>query len=268
MQEVKKKFKVRRILLFFLLFPFSFKLSCAAVDVPKLNNAEEQVRYAYKLKDGEKYEQAVLAFEKVLEYFPEDTEWCVKAKLQIGDTLSLTDNIENYYKAIDAYSKILKEYPQRKKDCASALNQIARVYFALLNNDEMAIETLRKVIRDYYIDQPQSCARTHNFIGMIYKRASEFQKAAEEFQKTIHSFPSCKNEVVDALIHIGEIYKSRYNIEVDYEEAIPPLSRVANDLSVPEEKRTHAFRQIGAGFKNKKKNNKKISPFFLISPFP
>lgn len=158
MQEIKKKFKVRRILLFFLLFPFFFKLSYTAVDVPKLNNAEEQVRYAYKLKDSRKYEQAVLAFEKVLEYFPEDTEWCVKAQFQIGDTLDLTRNIQNYNKAIDAYSTILKEYPERRKDCARAINQIARVYFALLKNDEMAVETLKKGIRDYN-DQAQFCDR-------------------------------------------------------------------------------------------------------------
>jgi len=250
---------MKRILLFFLVFPFSFELSHAAVDVPKLHNAEEQVRYAYELKDSRKYEQAVLAFEKVAEYFPEDTEWCVKAQMGVGGVLELA---KNYNKAIDAYSRVPKEYPERKKDCAIAITQIARVYY-LLKDDEMAVETLKKGIRDYN-DQPQFCAQAHNFIGMIYHRAEEYEKAAEQYQKTIDCFPNCKNEVVDALINIGRIYKNQYNIEVDYEEAVPPSSKVANDLSLPGYKRADALFLMGNAYKRKGKYQEAIEIFKRI----
>jgi len=258
---LKEKLEVKRILLFFLVFTFSFKLSYAAVDVPKLNTAKEQVGYAYKLKGQKKYEQAVLAFEKVAEYFPEDREWCVTAQIEIGQTLRY--NIEDYYKAIDAFSKILREYPEQREDCARAIDEIAQIYNFNLENDEMAVEILKKGIRDYY-DQTQYCARAHNFIGMIYWEAGEYEKAIKEYQKTIDSFSNCKEEVIDALQRLGSIYKDPYNIESDYEEAIAPLRKIADDFSIPKDKRAYALVLMGDAYKGKCKYKEAIEIFKRI----
>lgn len=105
---------MKRIFVFIAAISIMLLLSCSEkIYIPDYNTAKEQYEFAKEEKDSYKiivnkekkrlkYERVVLAFDKVLQKFPEDKEYRPLALISIGDC----------YRSIDKYDKAAKSYEE------------------------------------------------------------------------------------------------------------------------------------------------------------
>ena len=132
--------------LLLLLVGVSLSIGCSVtqptIEIPHLPTAKEQYFYAKRVhiseipradllkfakpeRQEEKLETIIYAYEKVVEYYPEDITVTPRAMVDIANCYEI---LKDYNTAINLYKKVLERYPENDFAYAAALYGVANCY--------------------------------------------------------------------------------------------------------------------------------------------
>lgn len=126
----------KRIALIFIIATIAVGMGCGPkIIIPEFNTAKEQYEFAKMQKDNsllarkdrreERYTQAILAFKKVIEKFPEDKQYCSVSLISIGECYYW---IDKFSKSAETYEEALKLYSNLNDIRPFALYGVALSY--------------------------------------------------------------------------------------------------------------------------------------------
>ncbi len=118
-------------------------------NIERKDNGLEQVQYAINTwgsKGSKQWKREAIAFDAVLQYFPEDRLACAKACS--GMVSIYARYLRDYRRAIVEADIILSQYPDQKEQCSHALLDKAFSYM-MLKDFENAGKAYREVINEY-----------------------------------------------------------------------------------------------------------------------
>ncbi len=131
---------------------------------------------------GQKYDEAIEAYQKTVEKFPESKS-AEYALFFIGNALQKQDKNEE---AIERMEQAIEEHPD-SEHVPRYQAYIAEIYRGMGDTEE-AVNNYRKIADndEYYYDLRRSAQYR---IGKIYEDGNLFDKAIEEYEKLLKDFP-------------------------------------------------------------------------------
>ncbi len=178
-----------------------------AADVPRQESAEAQLKLAVSTqrksirKQGEERKailaEAIAAYAKVKEYFPQDHRQCATAALRIGD---LHRSLKEADRAIAAYNEAL-QYAEETRTGARALEQIGHVQRRSKRIDE-AMASYRAVA-DRFAAEASVAARSLVWAAKCQLAKKDVAGGRQTLRSVIERFPEESGAVVDAFDLIG-----------------------------------------------------------------
>jgi CHAT domain-containing protein/Tfp pilus assembly protein PilF len=197
-------------------------------------------------RNFEQLEYRLLAFNRVLDFFPEDNMWSGWALYEIAKTLSARGDInlaKTYYleilvqfvnntelvtkakirlleldagnknikNCIDSLRTIIKESNQFPEIQAEAQLFIGEVFY-LHKQYHKALVELEKVVLDYNF-QHEWCAVAQLLIGDIYSKFGQTQDVINAYLKVLKNYPHQESWLVLALDRIMDLSRKKDNYE-------------------------------------------------------
>jgi tetratricopeptide (TPR) repeat protein len=176
--------------------------AASGAEVPKRESAADQLKWAvsverrsHKKSAAEKkaiLAEAIEAFSKVKEYFPEDRKQCATAALRIGN---LHRSLREADKALAAYQEALV-YSEETRTAAMALEQIAHLQRRQNRLDE-ATASYRTVAERFAAEGPIA-ARSLVWSAKCELKKKNVSGARETLRQMIERFPDEAGTVIDA----------------------------------------------------------------------
>jgi tetratricopeptide (TPR) repeat protein len=179
-------------------------------EVPRKDNADEQLRFAVAQqrraikKSGEEKKailgEAIAAYSKVREWFPQDHKRAAAASLRIGN---LYRSLRDGDKAIAAYKDAM-QFPEESHVAAAALEQIGLVERRMSHLDQ-SIASLRSVA-EQYSGESAIAARALVTGAKVQLQKKDVAGARQTLRQVIEKFPEEETAVINAFDALATTY--------------------------------------------------------------
>jgi len=144
--------------------------------------------------------QAILSYQKVEVYFPEDSLWCSRSLIQIGEIFHILGDEE---RAERAFKRVREHFPNQTKEGASAELKLATL---TLDPIEVRIQRCQNIMR-LFPEERSTVAEAWIVLGDLYREFGDRGQSFVTYGQVMQSFSELRHLTAQARIKMGDLFK-------------------------------------------------------------
>ena len=154
----------------------------------------------------EALKHAILAYHRVVDFFPEDSLWSARTWIQIGEIYHLLQQDEQSWSAYDQAIQLAHRHPDEAAT--------ARLKQMMLQTGSIEDQIQRcQILISQYQKDPYVLAETWLLLGDLYQEKGDALESLEAYTHLLIAFPQQRNLRAQARLKIGDLFQSQGQLE-------------------------------------------------------